>query len=247
MSTRRANSPIALGLVFIGAAVILGTAGCVASSGPSARSGPTSGTQSACASLGGTLDAKQTCQVDNATPTYKLDFQVPVDYADQQVVTDFLTQRRNDFIDWTGQNPLRERPIPYQLNIIGKEYRSGAPFSGTQSLVFEIGDDTGVHPVTTFKAFNYDLAKHAAITFDTLFKPGTDPVAVLKPIVQREVDKHGATGSLTLDELGVDAYQNFAITDDAVIFFFNQDGLLPHEEGPLKVTVPRAELAPLLA
>ena len=251
MSRRRANSLISLGLAFISAAVIVGAAGCRTSSGPTnstaSATATTPSAQTPCGNLGGTLDAKQTCQVHNATPTYKLDFQFPVDYPDQQVVTDFLTRRRNDFIDWTGQNPLRGRPIPYQLNIIGKEYRSGAPPSGTQSLVFEIGDDTGVHPVTTFKAFNYDLAKHAAITFDTLFKPGTDPLAVLKPIVQGELDKHGATGSLTLDELGVDAYQNFAITDDAVIFFFNQDGLLPHEKGSLKVTVPRTELAPLLA
>jgi hypothetical protein len=32
-----------------------------------------------------------------------------------------------------------------------------------------------------------------------------------------------------------------------VIFFFDQDGLLPHEDGPLEVSVPRTELAPLLA
>jgi hypothetical protein len=45
----------------------------------------------------------------------------------------------------------------------------------------------------------------------------------------------------------VNAYQNFAIADDAVIFFFNQDGLLPHEDGPLEVDVPRTDIASLLA
>jgi len=38
-----------------------------------------------------------------------------------------------------------------------------------------------------------------------------------------------------------------AITDDAIIIFFNRDRLLPHEEGPLQVTVPRSELASILA
>jgi hypothetical protein len=61
------------------------------------------------------------------------------------------------------------------------------------------------------------------------------------------LDKRGATGSLSLNDLGAKAYQSFAITDDVVIFFFNQDGLLPHENGPLEVDVARAELAPLLA
>ena len=70
---------------------------------------------------------------------------------------------------------------------------------------------------------------------------------MLNPIVQRELDKRGPTGSLSLDDLGATAYQDFAITDDAVIFFFNQDGLLPHEKGPLTVEVPRTELATLLA
>jgi hypothetical protein len=48
-----------------------------------------------------------------------------------------------------------------------------------------------------------------------------------------------------VDDFGVHAYQNFAITDDAVIFFFNHDIL--HEEGPPQVSVPRTELASLLA
>jgi Protein of unknown function (DUF3298) len=112
--------------------------------------------------------------------------------------------------------------------------------------VFDVGTSGGVHPVTTYRAVNYDLSKHAPITLDTLFKPGTQPMEVLNPIVQPELDKHGATGSLTLDDLGAKAYQNFAITDNAVLFF-NQDGLLPHEKGPLTVEVPRTQIASFLA
>ena len=48
-------------------------------------------------------------------------------------------------------------------------------------------------------------------------------------------------------DLGAKAYQNFAITDNAVLFFLNQDGLLPHEKGPLTVEVPRTEIASFLA
>jgi Protein of unknown function (DUF3298) len=94
---------------------------------------------------------------------------------------------------------------------------------------------------------NSSVGRPTPITFDTLFKPGTKPLDVLNPIVEREVEKHGGPGPLTLGDLGVRAYQNFAITDDAVIFFFNQEGLLPHEDGPLEVSVPRAELASLMA
>jgi hypothetical protein len=161
-------------------------------------------------------------------------------------VTDFLTQRRNVFVDWVGQHPLNGRPAPYLLTISGKDYRSGAPPAGTRSLVLRIGDDTGVHPVTTFKAFNYDLAKHTTITFDTLFKPGADPVSVLNPLVQSTLGKPGTRGPQKL-ELDATAYQNFAITDGAVIFFFNQDGPLPYEGGRLEVAVPRGKLELILA
>ncbi|MDT5364010.1 MAG: hypothetical protein QOC69_5772 [Mycobacterium sp.] len=177
--------------------------------------------------------------------SYTLDFRFPVDYPDQQALTDTLTQERDQFVGWVAQ--AVPRPYPYELDVVGKAYHLGTPASGTQSLVLDIGSDTGAHPLATYKALNYDLGKHAPLTFDTLFKPGTQPLDVLNPIVQRQLDKHGATGALSLDDLGTKAYQNFAITDDAVMFFFNQDGLLPHEDGPLHVDVPRTNIASLLA
>src|SRR5262249_51794803 len=132
-------------------------------------------------------------------------------------------------------------------DIIGDGFRSGAGDSGTRSVLLTIGSSIGVHPTTTFRALNYDMAKNAPITFDTLFKPGSQPLTVLNPIVEREIDKHGGPGGLSLNDLGADAYRSFVITDDAVIFYFNQDGLLEHTAGPLKVSVPRSDLATILA
>jgi hypothetical protein len=240
-------------------AVIAGAVGCGTSSisiattptpaspatASSGQPSPAASAPSACADLGGKLDPDRSCHVHTATTTYTLDFRFPVDYPDQQALTDSLTQERDDFVNWVDQ--AVPRSFPYELDVVGKSYHSGTPASGTQSLVFDIGADTGIHPVTTYKALNYDLGKRAPITFDTLFKPGTQPLEVLNPIIQRQLDKHGGTGPLSLNDLGVNAYQNFAITDDAVIFFFNQDGLLPHEDGPLEVDVPRTDIASLLA
>jgi hypothetical protein len=89
--------------------------------------------------------------------------------------------------------------------------------------------------------------RSGVITFDTLFKPDSKPLEVLDRIVLRELEKRGHQIPHPFNDLGVKAYQNFAITDDAVIFFFAQGLVLAQVDGPLEVSVPRTELAALLA
>jgi Protein of unknown function (DUF3298) len=201
-----------------------------------------SSSQALCSRLGGTVGSDETCQVHDADATSTTEISLPLGYPDTQPVIDFVTHRRDAFDGWVAGTPPGSSS--YVLRLLGTNYRSGPPASGTQSLVFDVYSDAGVHPVTTYQAFNYDLGRHVAITFDTLFKAGSQPLDVLNPMVERELTKREAGQSIAL---GADAYQNFAITDDAVIFFLDQDGPIPHELGPLEITVPRTELASLLA
>ena len=200
----------------------------------------TAGAQSACADLGGTVDQNQICQGHIVTSNYTLDLSFPVSYPDQQPLTDYLVHTRDAWADDAKAYPPRGRP-PYLLTITGTAYRSATPNFKTQTVVLDMNQDLGAHPVTSFKGFNYDLGKGAPITFATLFKPGTKPLDVLNPIVRREL------GPLPFGDPGVDAYQNFAITNDAVIFFFGQGQVLPEVDGPQQVSVPRTELASLMA
>jgi hypothetical protein len=222
----------------VGAALIAGAAAM-----------PPASAQSGCDGLGGTIDANQVCQVHSTTPAYTLGMSVPLDYPDQQAVFDYLTQDRADFLNWLAKFAPDGRTRPYMHDVSAKTYRSGTPESGTQSLVLDIDDDTGFshedHPNTYYKTFNYDLNKRAPITFDTLFRPGTNPLGVLNPIVQRELGKHPSTP--VRDDLDANTYRNFAITDDAVVFFFGEDQVVADNSGPHRVSVPRSELAPLLA
>jgi hypothetical protein len=201
--------------------------------------------QSACAELNGTVGPDQICHVHSATSAYTIDMSFPLDYPDMRAVTDFLKHDRDDFLDWVARfGPTDRRGRPYLYDVTADTYRSGSPESGTQSLVLSIDDDTGFahegHPNTTFRAFNFDFAKRAPITFDTLFKPGSKPLEVLNPIVKREL-KAPTAG------LNEKKYQNFALTNDAVIFFFGQDQVVQDNSGPKQVEVPRSELASLLA
>ena len=209
---------------------------------------PTAAAQSPCAELGGTVDTGQICQVHSTTSNYTFDMSVPLDYPDQQAVFDYLKQDRADFVDWFAKFGKDGRDRPYMHDVTAKTFRSGTPTSGTQSLVLDIDDDTGAahqgHPNTWFKAFNYDLGKQAPITYETLFKPGTDPLAVLNPMVQK---KFGTHSYAPVGDLDANTYKNFAITDDSVIFFFGQDQVIPDNNGPHQLSVPRSELAPVLA
>jgi hypothetical protein len=210
---------------------------------------PNASAQSACDGLGGTVDANQVCQVHSITPAYTIDMSVPLDYPDQQALIDSLTKDRADFLDWIAKfAPKDARNRAYMHDVSATTYRSGTPDTGTQSLVLKINDDTGLthedHPGTSYEAFNYDLGKQAPITFDTLFKPGAKPLDVLNPIVEREYGKHSYA---PVQDLDASTYRNFAITDDAVIFFFGEDQVVMDNNGPHQISVPRSELAELLA
>ena len=99
---------------------------------------------------------------------------------DQPALTAYLTQTRDGFVN------VAEMPgswnLPYVLDGKGTEYRSGPVDAGTRSVVFEVYENVGgAHPQTWYKAFNWDVAKKAPITFDTLFKPDTRPLDVIYP------------------------------------------------------------------
>jgi hypothetical protein len=233
------------------AAVMTAATACGTSStaqpSTSTSASPVPVAQSACADLGGTVGADQTCSVHAATPTYVVDMSFPVDYPDQKTLSDVLAREYDSFIDWVAEFGQPDRGRPYEKTVTANSYSSGTPESGTRSLVLKVQSDAGLshegHPDTSFDALNYDLGKHAAITFDTLFKPGTHPLEALNAIVLRELQKPGSV----VNDLSERTYQNFALTDDAVLFFFAQDQVIVDSNGSHQVSVPKADLASLLA
>ena len=79
----------------------------------------------------------------------------------------------------------------------------------------------------------------------TCFGKALSRFAVILPLVQAEVDKQLGQPIAIPAETGLDPtkYENFAITDDALVFFFSQGDLLPESSGALEVSVPRAPIA----
>jgi hypothetical protein len=204
--------------------------------------------QSACADLGGAVGPDGICTVHAANPTYTLNFSFPNDYPDQAALTGYLTQARDGFIN-VADNPDAYN-LPYELDAKGAGYSSGSPTGGTQSVVFTMWQNVGgAHPQTYYQSFNWDVDKRAPIKFDTLFKPGTKPLDVIYPAVEQDLQKQQGVIDGIPPSVGLDPnkYQNFALTDDAVLFFFSQGELFAEAAGPLQASVPRSTLAALLA
>ncbi len=209
--------------------------------------GAVASAQSPCADFGGTLDGS-TCRVHTTTDAYTVDTSFPTDYADTGPMIDYLKQTRDGFTA-VSQMP-GSTGLPYALDITSEQYQSGRPQGGTQSVVLKIYQNVGgAHPLTWYKAYNYNLDTNQPITYDTLFTPGSKPLPVILPIVQKEIDKE-LGGHVTIspgDGLDASHYQNFAITNDELIFFFGQDELLPSAAGAIAVHVPRSAVASMLA
>jgi len=207
---------------------------------------PVAGAQTECTALGGVVEAANMCHVQVSKPTYTMDLQFPLDYPDEQAMIDYLTQNRDGFVNVAQMPGLRN--LPYEMDTTSESFRSGQPPGGTQSVVLKIFQDVGgAHPVTWYKAFTYDLGQSRPVTFDSLFAPGSRPLQVIFPIVQRALDRQTGLNAPISPGDGFDPshYQNFAITDDSVIFFFGQGELLPSDAGATSAAVPRSAIPPL--
>jgi len=224
---------------FLIAAAALVTA--VLFGGPPATAAPPT-----CASLGGTMPDAQTCRLHTSAPTYTLTMTFPADYPDEQALTDYITQNRDGFVNVAQTSGGRDQP--YQMELSTDQRTSGQPPHDTRSVVLKFFQDLGgTHPSIWYKAFNYNLGAKQAITFDNLFAPGTTPLDSIFPLVQRDLEHQTPLGAAILPSTGLDPshYQNFAITDDQLIFYFAPGEMLPAIVGPAQAQVPRNTIPPL--
>jgi hypothetical protein len=200
-----------------------------------------SGAPLGCGALAGAV-VNGACHVSDRTPGYLLDITFPLDYPDEQAVVDYLSQTRAGFLNVAKTAETRNRP--YEMDVSAESFRSAR----TRSVVLTLFQDTGTaHPTTWYKSFTYDIGRNRPVTFDTLFAANSEPLQAIFPIVERELESStGLAGAVdSADGLDPSHYQNFAVTDDAVIFYFGRAELLPSYAGATSVSVPRADIPPL--
>lgn len=200
-----------------------------------------------CADLKGVVTG-QNCEITVDDPAYTVNISFPASYPDTKSIADYISQTRDEFVNTAKAAPPHDPP--YALTITATSYNSSVPPRGTQAVVLETYRDVGAaHPDVAYKSFNWDQGYRKAITFDTLWQPEANPLPVVYPIVQADIQKQTGQPIVIPASAGLDPanYQNFAVTNDGVIFFFSRGTLLPDPAGPMQVLVPRSAIDPMLA
>lgn len=188
------------------------------------------------------------CWLAAGGPSVNIDIKFPSNVPQEQAIVDYLTKVENDFNANTQLGTLNNPRPMQELDVTTTSYTSGTPQTGTQTVVVKTYQNTGgAYPLTFYKGFSYNNAARAPIAFDSLFTPGSKPLNVIMPIVQQQMSA-SAGQPITIDpQVGLDPanYQNFAITNDAVIFFFDKNQMHPAYDA-IEVSVPRSAIANIL-
>jgi hypothetical protein len=211
---------------------------------------------SGCAQLGGNVQSGNSCRFYVDKPAYTIELRFGTDYPDDQPVSDYITQQRDEVIN-AAQAP-GAKYLPYVLAINYTSYRSGQPtrttreygqtWHGTESLVLTNYKNMNSAGLTRYKSFTFDYAQNRPVTFNNLFAPGANPMDSLYPAMAEELQRQFRDRAFKLaPKVGRDPahYQNFAITDDAVIFFFGASEFLPQDAGYFFAPIARTKLPPL--
>lgn len=226
-----------------------------------------------CAELKGG-NTGRTCEIQLAEPGYSVDISMPLNYPDQKPVAEYIAQTRDAFLNAAKSGAPGSASAT--LSIKPTEYTSSIPPRGTQAVVFTVDQNVdGAQAHRTFKAFNWDQTYRKAITFAAASDDKEraplwqvdDPLKTVAPIVQAELQQQRAPASTQSGQSSTATsdtappslpfaqtalydptnYQNFAVVNDGVIFFFDQGVLLPASAGALHVLVPRSAIDPMIA
>jgi hypothetical protein len=195
-----------------------------------------------CAALGGLRQAEGLCHVEASTANYTMDVTYPAGYPDEEAILDYLTETRDGFVNVSEAGDARN--MPHEMKVTAESFESASTRSAVLTLFQDIGS---AHPTTWYKSFTYDIIRGLPVTLDALFAADARPMDAIAPFVQRSLEEQtGLVGSISPgDARDPSHYQNFAVTDDAVIFFFGRAELLPSYAGATSVSVPRNVLPPL--
>lgn len=109
----------------------------------------------------------------------------------------------------------------------------------------------GAHPNLDFQTFTFDLAQQKMLALEDIFQDGVNPWPALVPMVQADVAAQlGEAADAQWVQQGTaenpDNYRNWALTPDALVFFFPPYQVVAYAYGPVTVEIPLTAISRLL-
>jgi hypothetical protein len=179
-----------------------------------------------------------------------VNIEFPANTPAEQAIVDYATGVANSYYADEAEVRAATSSGSSNLEITASSYASGNRETGTQTVVLKAYQfmSGAAHPNVSYKSFSSENATGQPITFESLFRPGTKPLDAIMPIVVKQISADIGQPFELPAAAGLNPanYQNFAITDDALIFFFGKDQLVV-PSGDFTVTVPRNAVAGMLS
>jgi hypothetical protein len=209
-----------------------------------------------CLQKGGMWDATQQKCLINVDITIKIDY--PLDLAKTafigQVVDRFLADQRTAFLNPLTEERLYYSPGPLTLQI---DYDTSNFSDQVVNLKFTVyAFEGGAHGLTTTTTYTFDLAQQRVLSLNDLFVPGSNPLSVIGPLVEADLDARLTTDLAHLSDTNwihqgtgenPDNYKSWTITPDGLTFYFDQYQVAAYVAGTQTVTIPLAQLSAILA
>ncbi len=206
-----------------------------------------------CYARGGYLDETDTCILEGGFSLY---FEYPTEFVGydiaQNIIDTFFELQREYFTDFYIETLSMDDDLPmrpWYLEITYDLY----PYSEAGELVtvvFSIYEYTGgAHDNFYYETITFDLIEDTDVPLEWLFVEGSDPIAVVYPLVVEQLNAQ--LSEFGLDETWLEPspeyFQDFIITEDSITFLFEPYVAAPYAAGPLQVEIPMSELADISA
>lgn len=206
-----------------------------------------------CTEVGGIwVEYEGVCNLDS---TLEITMEYPVAVVGhenlQAMVDAYLAQLKRDFVGFYNETDSHySHGYTWTLDANVEVFQHS---EDVMSVVFQVYEFTGgAHGNTSYNTITYDLAADAVIALDDLFQSGSEPFAIIGPVVVDELgERLGEMADVAWIEEGSGEnpanYQHFALTVDSLVLYFPPYQIAPYAAGTQTVEIPLSDLESVLS
>jgi hypothetical protein len=155
-----------------------------------------------------------------------------------QKIENEATKIYQDTVD-TAQNMAGD-PFEANLTAEGKlDYRVTTNKNNVLSILLKAYlYEGGAHGMSYYIPYNIDTKNGKILTLSDLFAPGTDYISEISEQVKQQMDARGLTKDLFDPFTTIQDENDFYLTDNALVYYFQEYEYLPYSDGMPEFIIP---------